>query len=498
MPEPTIDAQGIRVSFSGVEVLKGIDLELLPGEVHAIVGENGAGKSTMAKVLAGVVHPTHGSVLLHGETVNFSTPADAIRAGIGLIHQEPLSFPDLTVAESLFVGFQPRKALGLDWAKMRSDARQILDSIGAKIDVDRTMDSLSVADRQLVDLASTLTHDASVLILDETTASLTPKETAELFVIVRRLRDQGKAIAFVSHHMEEIFEISDRITVLRDGQRIGTKLTKETNNADIVRMMVGRDVEISRQTTSIVRDRPAMVLNGFTPSGGQPVDLKLYPGEVLGIGGLVGAGRTELCEAIFGLSPSTGGLSLFGIPQKPFDSPGKAMKAGIGLVPEDRQHAGLMMAASLSDNATLAALREVVSGWWLRPSAEKTTTLEALAKLQTKFQTADQAVSELSGGNQQKVVLAKWMLTNPRVLILDEPTRGVDIGAKHQVHTLIRGLASEGLAILLISSDLPELLALSDRIAVMRERRIVAEFDGATATESDVIFAATGQEQKAA
>ena len=485
---PLVRARGLRMAFGGVEVVKGVDLDLRPGEVHAIMGENGAGKSTVAKMIAGVYRPSAGRVDLLGDSAPFASPRHALERSVALIHQEPLTFPDLTVAENVFVGHQPLRG-GIDWRAMHERAGSLLKTLGAKFSTHALAGGLSVADQQTIELASALAHDARVLLMDETTAALTPKEVAELFETVRRLRDEGRAIAFVSHRLDEIFAISDRITVMRDGEKVAELVTKATDKAELVRLMVGRDVVSNRHPTRRPTERPVLKVEGLSQKGRfENVCLEVRPGEIVGLAGLVGAGRTEVCEAIFGVTrPDSGAIEIDG-GRVVLRSPKEAVSKGLAMVPEDRQHHGLLLTMSIAQNTTLPTLR----GAWLHGKRERAVAEGFVTKLRTVCRSVGQPVKELSGGNQQKVVLAKWLLTEPRLLILDEPTRGVDVGAKEEVHRTIRELVDGGMAILLVSSDLTEVLDLSDRVLVMREGRLVGAFDGDAATPESVISAATG------
>jgi len=508
--ETLIKASEIRMSFGGVEVLKGVDLELRPGEVHAIVGENGAGKSTLAKILAGVHQPTGGElelveprpVGLKTRATKIESPRHALELGIGLIHQEPLTFPDLTVAENIFVGHQPTRGGRVDWRSMHSRAEELLGSLGAKFSPHQLAGGLSVADQQIIELASVLSHGVRILLLDETTASLTPKEVKELFTVVGRLRDEGCAIAFVSHKLDEVFAISDRITVLRDADKVGELRTSESSPAEVVRLMIGREAGLYERANAGEKDldqAPGLAVSRLTcPGKFEDVSFEVRPGEIVALAGLVGAGRTEVCEAIFGVRKFVSGQVRIGGEPVRIDSPRAAIRHGLAMVPEDRQHDGLLLPMSLSSNATLAIVQRLSAKGWLNIKNEASRSKDYLARLKTKYSSLEQAARELSGGNQQKIVLAKWLMSEPRILILDEPTRGVDIGAKEEVHRLIRELASQGLAVLMVSSDLPEVLAMADRILVTREGRIVGEMPGNTATAEEVMLAATGQVASAA
>ena len=485
-----VRARGLKIAFGGVEVVKGVDVDLLPGEVHAIMGENGAGKSTVAKMIAGVYSPTAGAIEAFGNPVRYRNPREALAQGIALIHQEPLTFPDLSVAENIFVGHQPRKGGRVDWGEMHAKAALLLSSLGASFGTDALAGGLSVADQQTIELAAALAHDAWVLLMDETTAALTPKEVASLFETIRGLRDEGRAIAFVSHRLDEIFAISDRITVMRDGEKVAELLTRETTPPEIVRLMVGREVgAVGKESTPRPTREPVLKVEGLTRKGHfEDVSFAVRSGEIVGLAGLVGSGRTEVCEAIFGVTRRDSGTVEVAGEAVRFRDPRDAMAKGLAMVPEDRQHHGLLLPMSIATNATLPSLQ----GAWLRPRQERSVAESMTRRLRTALRSVSQPVRELSGGNQQKVVLAKWLLTEPRILILDEPTRGVDVGAKEEVHRLIRELFEAGLAILMVSSDLSEVLDLSDRVLVMREGRLTGEFRRDEVTPERVMAAATG------
>jgi rhamnose transport system ATP-binding protein len=490
----TVKASDITVTFSGVDVLKSVSLEFKPGEIHAITGENGAGKSSLAKVIAGVYQPRLGHIHLDNEEVHFKNPREALRHGIALIHQEPLTFPNLDIAENIFAGHHVSKAGLVDWKLVYSRAASLLAELGVSLDPHAKVGSLSVAQQQMVELASALSQDAMVWIFDETTAPLTPKEVEELFKVMRTLRDRGCAIAMVTHHLEELFLISDRITVLRDGEKVAEKATAETNVAEIVQLMVGRELSSEKlQAVTAVTSAPLLKVDGLSGPGFRNVSLEIRPGEVVCLSGLVGSGRTEFAQALFGITRATAGAVQLNGSQVVITSPRAAKQMGMALVPEDRQHEGLLMPQAIAFNSTLARLTELCRGGWLRRKKLEEVSNTFAERLQLVYRDQDQTVMELSGGNQQKVVLSKWLMTGPKLLILDEPTRGVDVGAKHEVHKFIREQAEQGLAVLMISSDLPEVLALSDRILVMREGTVVAEFEGKSATQEQVMFAATGQ-----
>lgn len=488
MNEVLAAAEGLTVEFGGTPVLRDVDFELRAGEVHAITGENGAGKSTLAKTIAGVNQPTRGRI----SPTAFSSPAAALQSGVALVHQEPLTFPDLTVAENIFVGFHPTGRAGsVAWKDIHAKATEVLRSIGSRLDPKRLVRGLPVADQQMIELASALVHHAKVILLDETTASLTPKEVEELFVVVRRLREQGCAIGFVSHKLEEVFAICDRITVLRDGSKVASWPASETSVREVIRAMVGRDVTTSHAEGHAGGDIVFSARDLRLQDGAPTVSFELKKGQILGVAGLVGAGRTEIAEAIYGARPLvSGAMTLDGKPYRVV-APDDALYAGLVLVPEDRQHAGLLLPMSISRNATLPILRRLARVF-TSEHRENTPAADWIDRLRVVCRGPMQPVGELSGGNQQKVVFAKANLCAPKVLIVDEPTRGVDVGAKAEIHQCLRDLAAAGVAVMAISSDLPEALSISDRLIVMRQGAIVAEFT-AGADQEAVMRAATGQ-----
>jgi rhamnose transport system ATP-binding protein len=499
---PILRTKGIHMTFDGVDVLKGIDFELRLGEVHGLVGENGAGKSTLTKIIGGVYQPRDGKIELDGRETSVASPHAAGELGIALIHQEPLTFPDLDVAENIFIGRQPKRAGGgVDWAAMYRRSGEILASLGVKIDPRAQVRGLSIADQQMVEMASALSQNAKILLMDEPTAALTPSEVADLFAITRRLRDQGTAIAFISHRLEEIFEICDRISVMRDGEMVGERTPGQTTVDEIIRLMVGRPLSaLFEKDRRRVPGKPVLEVQGLSRHRKfDDINLDVCAGEIVGVAGLVGAGRTDVGRALFGIQAVDSGTVAVDGEQVRFKGPRDAMAAGVVYVPEDRQHHGLLMPMAVSENASLAILQKLAHRGWLQAAREQAVTQEYVERLHIVLRSVGQPVRELSGGNQQKVVLSKWLLARPKVIILDEPTRGIDIGAKAEVHRLINELAGQGLAVLMISSELPEILAMSDRIIVMREGRVVARFGHTDATAERVIAAATGQllEEKA-
>ncbi len=493
---PLLEVAGLTVDFPGVRALDDVHLDVRPGEVHAIVGENGAGKSTLLKVLGGVNTPSAGSLSLGGEPFRPHRPHDAIAAGIAVIYQEFNLFPDLTVAENVYVGREPHGRLtrGLDYARMRRGCREIFDVLGVRIDPDARVRDLAVSEQQLVEIAKALSVGGRVIVMDEPTAALARTEVRRLLDVVRRLRQEGNAVIYVSHHLEEVFEVADRATVLRDGRHVATEVIEETTEDDLVRLMVGRDVEsvFHREST----DEGAVVLALDGVSAGRhlrDVDLEVRAGEVLGIGGVAGAGQTELTQAVFGaIGLKSGGMRLDGHDYAP-SSPRDAIAAGVGFLHEDRKAAGILPDLSVLQNLGMSVLRRLRTGplRLLSPAAERGVYREYSDRLRIKASGPDQLISQLSGGNQQKVLLGRALAPGGRLLVLNEPTRGVDIGAKAEIHQLVNELTAAGVAVLLVSSDLLELLGMSDRIVVLAGGRVVGRLEGADRTEENVIACAT-------
>ncbi|HET7726223.1 MAG TPA: sugar ABC transporter ATP-binding protein [Candidatus Limnocylindrales bacterium] len=493
---PRLALRGVSKRFGATQALDDVSLELRAGEVHALVGENGAGKSTLVKILAGVYQPDSGTVHLDGRSVEITSPGLARNLGIAVVHQEPRLFPDLTVAENVFLGHTPTGRLGsVDWGAMRRATVDRLRELDVRLDPGAQVRGLSMADQQLIEIVKALTLDARVLILDEPTASLSVHEVDRLFAIVRRLRDRGVAVLFVSHRLDEVFDLCDRATVFRDGRLVATEATAELTTADLIRHMVGRAVELFPRGEHPVGDVVLEVEDLSRAGVFDGITFSVRAGEIVGLAGLVGAGRTEVARVLFGIDrPDRGVIRIGGAPVE-FGSPAAAMRGGIAYVPEDRHQDGLVLDFPIAANVSLPILSRLFRGWFLRPATERALADEYARELQVRMRGVDQLVAALSGGNQQKVVLAKWLATKPRVLILDEPTRGIDIGAKVEVHRIVSELAASGLAIILISSDLPEVLAMSDRILVLHEGRLTAEIARAEATEERVMYAATGQDR---
>jgi rhamnose transport system ATP-binding protein len=485
--------RGISMRFGATQALDDVSLDLLPGEVHGLVGENGAGKSTLVKILAGIHQPDSGTMRLDGEPTQIHGPAQSRALGIAVVHQEPRLFPDLTVAENVFIGHAPAGRLGtIDWGATRRAAQGLFRQLDVQIDVGSPVRGLSMADQQLIEIAKSLSVDARVLILDEPTASLSAHEVERLFTIVRRLRDRGVSVLFVSHRLDEVFQLCDRATVFRDGRHVVTTATHELTTADLVRHMVGRSVALFPKVATPVGG-VLLEVNDLTRIGAfRDVGFSVRAGEIVGFAGLVGAGRTEVARVLFGIDQRDGGEVRLGGRPVTFADPSAAMDAGIAYLPEDRHQEGLVLDFTIAQNVTLPILPRLFSRLLVRASTERKIARDYTHQFNVRMTGVDQLVGALSGGNQQKVVLAKWLASRPKVLILDEPTRGIDIGAKVEVHRIISELAASGLGIILISSDLPEVLAMSDRIVVLHEGRVTAEIPRDRATEERVMFAATG------
>jgi len=493
MSEHILELKKISKSFSGVEVLHEVAFSLRPGEVHALLGENGAGKSTLVKIITGVHQPDHGEILLNGVPVHFNDTRESRKAGIAAIYQELSLFPDLDVAENIFVGRQPVTAGGrIDWKKLYKEAEQLLSSLGVHLDMKQKARSLSIAQQQMVEIARAISINARILIMDEPTSSLTLNEVAELFRLVHRLREDGTAIIFISHRLEELFEIADRVTVFRDGSYIDTRSMQDISRDELIRLMVGRTISKLFPKQDVEAGDVILQVENLSRTGAfENISFELHKGEILGMAGLVGAGRTNVARAIFGVEPPTSGRILIEGRKVMITSSRKAKELGLAYVPEDRQLHGLIPAMSITSNISLTMLEDYAWRGWLRDEVERKAAYAGARQMEVRASHIWQNARELSGGNQQKVVLAKWLSTKPRILILDEPTRGIDVGAKAAVHALMSKLASEGMAILMISSELPEVLGMSDRVIVMREGRMTGHFTRAEATQEKIISAAT-------
>ncbi|AMM18827.1 D-ribose transporter ATP-binding protein [Frondihabitans sp. PAMC 28766] len=496
---PVLELDRVAKSFGSVVALTSASLTVQASSIHALVGENGAGKSTLIKIVAGLYHRDAGEFRLRGESVDFSSTAQAKAAGIAVIYQEPTLFPDLSVTENIFMGRQPTDSLGrIDRKSMRAEALRIFERLSVGIDPDRLAEGLSIADQQIIEIAKAISLDARLLIMDEPTAALSGLEVDRLFQVARSLRDEGRGLVFISHRFDEVFALCDAVTVMRDGAFISTDAIADVTEDEIVRRMVGRDVKdlFPKQEAEI--GDVVLEVEGLTQPGVfHDVSFTVRAGEIVGLAGLVGAGRSEIVRAVFGVDPYASGTVRIAGRDLPRLNPRAAMLAGIGLVPEDRRKQGLVLDSSVARNETLAIRQKLTKWGFLRSSRENAAARTWASRLQVKTSSLDTLAGTLSGGNQQKVVLAKWLATGPKVLIIDEPTRGIDVGTKSEVHRLISELAGQGMAIVMISSELPEVLGMADRILVVREGRITAEIPRATATAENVMFAATHAEELA-
>jgi rhamnose transport system ATP-binding protein len=490
-----LEATGIEKRYGGVRALKHVSFNLQAGEVHALIGENGAGKSTLIKVLTGAVQPDAGSVTLNGATLENNSPHRSRQLGIAAIYQQPAIFPDLTVAENIALVNEPGGLFHrVDWRARKTRAAELLAAIGADIHPDREAGALTMPEQQLVEIAKALGANVRVLILDEPTASLTERETGRLFEIVRRLRSQGAGIVYISHRLEELSRIADRITVLRDGETIETRPAAGADSRTLIRLMAGRDLSAVFPKQSVPIGNPVLTVTSLTSAAARirNVSFQVKAGEILGVAGLVGAGRTQLAETLFGLTPADSGtIEIDGHPAA-ISQPADAIAAGLAYVPEDRRKHGVVGELPVRANTTLAILDRISKATLLETAAERTLATEWVARLGIKTDGIDAPVSSLSGGNQQKVSIARWLSTQPKVLILDEPTQGIDVGAKAECHRIMGDLAAKGLAIVMISSELAEIMGMSDRIAVMRDGEIAGIVDRADATPENILALALG------
>ncbi len=496
-----LEVKGIHKSFAGVEVLRDINLKIEKGEIHAIVGENGAGKSTLMKIIAGEYEPSQGKIFVNGKEKSFSLPLDAIRNGISLIHQEFSLVPQLTVYENIFLGREPTKKTAffkiVNRSKMIKNSREVLEKLGAShIDPQSKIRDLSVADKQLVEIAKALSFNSQILIMDEPTAALTLKETHTLFVILKRLKENGVTILFISHRLEEIFEIADRVSVLRNGELIATENISSVSMEEIVRMMVGRSMK-NRFPPKIEHEIGKEILkveNVTSEPFFRNVSFELRKGEILGIAGLVGCGSSQLGEALFGLREMNGNMYLNGTKIK-IEDPSDAIAHRIFLVPEDRHTLGLVLQRDVKENHSLPNLDFLSKFGFIKKREERKSVMATVEYLNTKITSINQRVENLSGGNQQKVVLGKWLARSPKILILDEPTRGIDVGSKYEIYKFIYDQARKGVSIIVISSEMEEIINLSDRILVMSEGRITGELSPQEATQEKILaLAVRGKE----
>ncbi len=495
MEKVILEMKGIDKRFFGVHALKSVNLELRSGEVHALMGENGAGKSTLMKVLCGIHKRNAGEIILFGKPVDFSNIKESQDAGISIIHQELNMMNHLTVAQNIYIGREPMKnGIYIDDKKMEEDAKKLFEKINVDIDPSAKVGSLTVGKQQMVEIAKAVSHDSKILILDEPTAALTQTEVEELFAIMNDLKSKGIGMIYISHRMDEINRISDRITVMRDGEYVGTLNTAETNKDEIVKMMVGRVIYGDKKEQSTVSDDAPVVLEVKNLNRGKEiknVSFKLRKGEILGFSGLMGSGRTEVARAIYGADAVESGEVFVNGEKTDIKTPAEAVKKGICYLSEDRKRYGLLLDKSIAENSVLSSLDDYISAGWINDKKIDEAATAANEKLKTKTPSIKQKLKNLSGGNQQKVIIARWLLRDSDIFIFDEPTRGIDIGAKSEMYTLMEDLASKGKSIIMISSELSEIQRLSDRVVVMCEGRITGELDIKDATQEKIMALAT-------
>jgi rhamnose transport system ATP-binding protein len=493
--ERLLELRDISKSFGNVHALKGVSFDLRPGEVHALVGENGAGKSTLIRIITGAHQPDAGTLTINGQAIADLDPVVAKELGIAVIYQRPTLFPDLTVAENISLGLEPPGAMRtIRWAERKRRAKELLSRVGATIDIDAPVHTLSMPEQQLLEIARALGANARILIMDEPTASLSDREVERLLQVIRELRKDGVGIIYISHRLEELFQVADRVTVLRDGGSIATKPIGELNNAELIRLMVGRELTaiFPKQTVPLGDTVLELENIGCRESDIRNISFHVKAGEIVGLAGLVGAGRTEVARVLFGLTPADEGkIRLNGRPIH-VRSAAQAVSLGIAYVPEDRRRHGVIPEMSVAQNTTLAILNRIATYGWLNVSEERALAQKFVQRFAVKTASLDTPVGNLSGGNQQKVALARWLATEPRVLILDEPTQGIDVGAKAEIHRLMGELAGRGLAIVMISSELLEILGMSDRIVVMHAGSVAGTLDRAEATQENVLALALG------
>ena len=498
--DPVLRLSGITKTFPGVTALSKVELALYPGQVTALVGENGAGKSTLVKILTGIHQPNEGEILVDGTETTFPTATAAQDAGVTAIHQETVLFDELTVAENIFLGHAPRNRFGLmDWGRMRKDASEILTRIGAKLDPMKPLRDLGIASKHLVAIARALSVEARVVVMDEPTASLSQAEIEELYELVDRLKADGKAILFISHKFDEIFRIADRYTVFRDGEMVDAGMIDDVTEDQLVEKMVGRSMDAIFPQRQSTPGEEILRVSGYShPTEFADINFGLRKGEILGFYGLVGAGRSEFMQALFGVTkPSKGAVRLDG-KVAVIRSPAEAIAKGIVYVPEDRGKQGAITAMPIFQNVTLPSLSQTSNKGFVRMAEEFALARKYTQRLDLRAASLNQDVGNLSGGNQQKVVIAKWLATKPKVIILDEPTKGIDVGSKAAVHEFMAELAAEGLSVIMVSSEIPEILGMSDRVIVMRDGRIAAELDRDELSPEKLVRAAAGYEESAA
>ena len=499
MGEVILEMKGIDKSFPGVHALDHVDLEIRKGEVLALMGENGAGKSTLMKVLTGIYTKDSGTITYEGKEVEFHSAREAQDNGVIIVHQELNMLGHLTVAQNIFIGREFKKGIKIDDKKMNEEAQKLFDRMNVDIDPRETMSKLTVGKQQMCEIAKAISHDAKIIIFDEPSAALTETEIEQLFKIIRDLKSQGMGIVYISHRMDEIKTITDRVTVMRDGGYVGTLITKDSTKEDIINMMVGRVIyEDPKQQSAVPADAPVVLKVEHLNAGKmvQDVSFELKKGEILGFSGLMGAGRTETARALFGADPKQSGkISVMGkdgqLHEVTINSPQDAVKYGIGYLSEDRRRYGCVVQKSVTENTTLATMEEFTNGIFINKAKEKKVAEKYVNELATKTPTTDQLVVNLSGGNQQKVVIAKWLTRDSDILIFDEPTRGIDVGAKNEIYKLMNKLAAEGKSIIMISSEMTEVLRMSDRIIIMCEGKVTGCIDISEATQENIMDKAT-------
>lgn len=489
---PLLEMRGITKRFPGVLALDNVDFTVMPGEVHALVGENGAGKSTLMKILGGAYTADSGEIYLNGELIHLHSPSDAIHKGLNVVHQELVLAPHLSAAENIFLGQQPRRnGFMIDWKTMRTKAQEVIDALGVDIDVGRSVRSLSVAQQQIVEIARALQRNSQLLVLDEPSAVLGKHDIEMLYMVIWKLKSQGISIVYISHRLEEIFIVADRVTVLKDGKVVGTKPTRELDNATLLQMMIGQKALNVYKHSQRKFGKPVLRVEGLSRAGAfENVSFEVREGEILGIAGLVGSGRTEVARAIAGADkPDRGNIYLYGKPVK-IRSPRHALAYGIGLLPEDRKTQGLFLNRPLFENVTISSLDDYQNFLLLNLQKEGKAVRHHMRDLDIRATGPNQLVSNLSGGNKQKVIMARWLGARSKVLIFDEPTRGIDVGAKFDIYRLMDELAAKGTAIIMISSELPEVMGMSDHILVMWRGRVSGYFTREESTEEKVLEAA--------
>jgi ABC-type sugar transport system ATPase subunit len=497
MVRPVLELRKVSKQFNGFYAIKNVDLTIYPGEVHCLLGENGAGKSTLIKTMAGVNSLEEGEYFVDNQLMDIKSPRDAQRHGVNIVFQELSLVPSLTVAENVFFGRLPKRGLKgmgqVNWSKLYKDTKGLLQEVGLEVDPRAKVKSLGVAQQQLVEIAKALSHDSKVIAMDEPTSSLSYHEIERLFVLIEKLKKRGVGIIYVSHKFDEIFRITDKITVLRDGEKVGEVVTSKTTSNELVSLMVGRTLKNLYPKVDTKPGKVMFEVKGITSDKVKDVSFSVRKGEIIGFSGLMGAGRTELARAIFGLDVTTKGEIIVGDQKIPRNSCVKAVDIGIGYVPENRKEEGLVLTGSVRDNMSISVLKKMKMNWLLNKKKEEQLVDGAIDELSIKTRSPQQKITLLSGGNQQKVIIARWLIHDDlKVLILDEPTRGVDVGAKSEIYRLISEMAQKGIAVLIMSSEIPELLSMCDRIYVMKDGELVGEFGQSEASQEKLMNLAVG------